>query len=46
MVCRGVTFKAVSDVLGHRTLGATGIYAKLDLASLANVALPWPGGAR
>ncbi len=46
MVCRGVTFKAVSDVLGHCTLGATGIYAKLDLASLAKVALPWPGGAR
>jgi site-specific recombinase XerD len=46
MVCRGATFKSVSDVLGHRTLGVTGIYAKLDLASLVKVALPWPGGAR
>jgi site-specific recombinase XerD len=46
MVCRGATFKSVSDVLGHRTLGVTGIYAKLDLASLAKVALPWPGGAQ
>lgn len=45
MVCGGATFKSVSDVLGHQTLGATGIYAKLDLASLAQVALPWPGGA-
>jgi site-specific recombinase XerD len=46
MVCRGATFKAVSDVLGHHTLGVTGIYAKLDLVSLAKVALPWPGGAQ
>jgi integrase/recombinase XerD len=44
MVCRGATFKSVSDVLGHQTLGVTGIYAKLDLPSLAKVALPWPGG--
>jgi integrase/recombinase XerD len=46
MVCGGATFKSVSDVLGHRTLGVTGIYAKLDLASLAKVALAWPGGAQ
>ena len=45
MVCGGATYKSVSDVLGHQTLGATAIYAKLDLASLAQVALPWPGGA-
>ncbi len=46
MVCGGATFKSVSDVLGHRTLAVTGVYAKLDLASLAKVALPWPGGAQ
>lgn len=44
MVCGGATFKSVSDVLGHQTLGVTGIYAKLDLSSLVKVALPWPGG--
>lgn len=44
MVCGGATFKSVSDVLGHQTLSVTGIYAKLDLPSLAKVALPWPGG--
>ena len=44
MVCRGAAFKSISDVLGHHTLGVTGIYAKLDLVSLAKVALPWPGG--
>ena len=46
LVCGGATFKSVSDVLGHRTLGVTAVYAKLDLASLAKVALPWPGGAQ
>lgn len=46
MVCGGATFKSVSDVLGHQTLGVTGIYAKLDLPALAKVALPWPGGAQ
>jgi site-specific recombinase XerC len=31
-------------VLGHRLLQTTGIYAKLDLHTLAGVALPWIGG--
>ncbi len=46
MVCRGATFKEVADVLGHQSLQTTGIYAKLDLAALSKVALPWPGGAQ
>ena len=46
MVRRGVSFKAVADVLGHQSLQTTGIYAKLDLETLAQVALPWPGGAQ
>jgi len=44
MVCQGATFKEVADVLGHQSLQTTGIYAKLDLAALSQVALPWPGG--
>ncbi|WP_321869778.1 tyrosine-type recombinase/integrase [Burkholderia ubonensis] len=32
-----------ADVLGHASLATTAIYAKLDLATLAHVALPWPG---
>lgn len=44
MVRQGATFKDVADVLGHRSLQTTGLYAKLDLAALAAVALPWPGG--
>jgi site-specific recombinase XerD len=46
MVNGGASFKEVADVLGHRSLQTTGIYAKLDLDALAGVALPWIGGAR
>ncbi len=45
-VQRGVSMKAVADLLGHADLETTAIYAKLDVATLAAVALPWPGGAR
>ena len=45
MVNRGASFKEVADVLGHKSLRTTGIYAKLDLTSLAAVALPWSGVA-
>jgi integrase/recombinase XerD len=44
MVNAGAGFKEVADVLGHRSLQTTGIYAKLDLDVLAGVALPWIGG--
>ena len=46
MVNGGASFKEVADVLGHRSLSSTLIYAKLDLSSLSQVALPWPGGGR
>jgi site-specific recombinase XerD len=46
MVNRGATFKEVADVLGHKSLQTTTIYAKLDLARLAEVALPWHGGGQ
>jgi integrase/recombinase XerD len=46
MVCQGASFKDVADVLGHQCLHTTAIYAKLDLPSLAKIALPWPGGVR
>jgi len=43
MVNRGASFKEVADVLGHQSLQTTGIYAKLDLPALSEVALPWIG---
>ncbi len=46
MVNSGVTFKAVSDMLGHKSITTTLIYAKLDMKALMQVALPWPGGAQ
>ena len=44
MVNRGVSFKDVADVLGHQSLATTALYAKLDVETLASVALPWTGG--
>lgn len=46
MVNRGASFKDVADVLGHKSITTTLIYAKLDLKALTQVALPWPGGVR
>jgi site-specific recombinase XerD len=46
MLNRGASFKEVADVLGHRSIQTTGIYAKLELDRLAAVALPWLGGAQ
>ena len=42
LVRRGASLKEVADFLGHRSLDTTAIYAKLDLAALQEVALPWP----
>lgn len=39
----GGSLKEVADVLRHRSLDTTLIYAKLDTPSLSEVALPWPG---
>ena len=36
--------KAIADVLGHRCLNTTFIYAKADLKSLRQVVMPWPKG--
>ena len=46
MICGGASFKEVADILGHKSIDTTGIYAKLDIKSLASVVLPWPGGLK
>lgn len=39
----GGTLKEVADVLRHRSLDTSLIYAKVDTTRLAAVAMPWPG---
>jgi integrase/recombinase XerD len=39
---RGVSLKAIADLLGHQCLNTTTIYAKVDVPMLAGVAQPWP----
>lgn len=47
LACRlvesGSSLKEVADVLRHRSLSTTLIYAKLDTPKLSAVPLPWPG---
>lgn len=43
LVEQGGSLKEVADVLRHRSLETSRIYAKLDTPNLAGVALPWPG---
>ena len=45
LLAGGASLKEVADVLRHRSLNATMIYAKLDSRNLAEVALAWPGSA-
>jgi integrase/recombinase XerC len=45
LVNTGGSIKEVADVLRHRSLNTSLIYAKLDRYHLAEVALPWPGSA-
>jgi integrase/recombinase XerD len=35
--------KSIADVLGHRYIDTTFIYAKADLKTLREAAMPWPG---
>jgi len=46
LINNGASFREVADLLGHQNLLTTTIYAKLDLATLARVSMPWVGGVR
>jgi len=37
--------KNIADILRHRSLDNSAIYAKVNFSKLAAVALPWPGSA-
>ena len=42
LIRSGATIKEIADILGHRSIDTTGIYAKVDIPSLQKVAIPWP----
>lgn len=44
MVGAGVPLADIAQVLGHSSLVATSIYARIDIAALRGLARPWPGG--
>lgn len=46
MLRQGATLVEVSQVLRHRDLATTAVYAKVDLGTLRRVAQPWPGAPR
>lgn len=46
MLAQGASLQEISQVLRHRHLSTTAIYAKVDLERLRQVALPWPGAER
>jgi site-specific recombinase XerD len=46
MLARGASLVDISQVLRHRDLSTTAIYAKVDLGRLRQVAQPWPGATR
>lgn len=46
MLAHGASLQEIGQVLRHRHLSTTAIYAKVDLQRLRQVALPWPGAER
>jgi site-specific recombinase XerD len=46
MLRHGASLSEIGELLRHRSPQTTAIYAKVDLASLSTLALPWPGGAQ
>jgi site-specific recombinase XerD len=45
LVVAGVPLPEISQVLRHRDIATTAIYARVDLDALRKLAQPWPGGA-
>lgn len=43
MLRAGASLKGIADILRHRRLDTTMIYAKIDVERLTLVAAPWPG---
>lgn len=46
MLGSGASLNEIAEILRHRNPQTTTIYAKVDLAALHALALPWPGGVQ
>ncbi len=46
MLGQGASLSEIGEILRHRLPSTTAIYAKVDLLSLRELALPWPGGVQ
>jgi len=46
MLRKGASLGEIGEILRHRNLSTTQIYAKVDLEALGKIALPWPGGEK
>lgn len=44
LINHGSTIKDIADILGHKSIETTGIYAKVQIERLKEVALPFPNG--
>jgi len=44
MLAAGAPLAEIGQVLRHRSVSTTAIYAKVDHRALAQLAMPWPGG--
>jgi len=42
---RGESLKTIGDLLGHRSVESTGVYLRLQIEDLRDVALPLPTAA-
>jgi site-specific recombinase XerD len=43
LLARGVGLGEIAGLLGHSRLATTRMYAAVDIETLRQVALPWPG---
>lgn len=46
MLRAGASLPEIGQVLRHRSIRTTAIYAKVDRDALRSIALPWPGGVQ
>jgi integrase/recombinase XerD len=44
MLRAGAPLAEIGQVLRHRSVSTTAIYAKVDHGALSQLAMPWPGG--